>query len=275
MQAGFSAFPGWRIHASREWMHAMRLLLPITFVFAALLPACGQTPAAAEKKPEVKTVSDFKDWKQQDTGPEAKVEIKPELAEPNPAKDAKPVELNADAKKAGVLILKAGAPFCAVKYEGKEELLARTGYEISWDAMRVEGSDFFSALTFPVLKKNSKGEDINASLVTGGWGGWVVGISSVGHQFASENETTRSYEFETGRWYRFTVQVTPQVIRCLIGGKEQFKLDTRDKTLSMHPSEIQKCEPLGFSTYQTTGAIRNVQIRALKDGEVKPDDIPE
>jgi hypothetical protein len=139
----------------------------------------------------------------------------------------------------------------------------------------VEGSDFFSALTFPTLKKNLKGEEVNVSLVTGGWGGWVVGISSVGHQFASENETTRSYEFETGRWYRFTVQVTPQVIRCLIGGKEQLKLDTRDKTLSMHPSEIQKCEPLGFSTYQTTGAIRNVQIRALKDGEVKPDDIPE
>ena len=254
----------------------MRFLLPIAITLSSLLPACGEPPAAAaEKKPEVRTVTDFKEWKQQDTGPEAKTEIKPELAETKPDPAAKPAELNADAKKAGVLVLGKGAPFCAVKYEGKEDILPRKGYEISWDAMRVEGSDFFSALTFPVLRKDDKGKDVCASLVTGGWGGWVVGISSVGHQFASENETTRSYEFVSGRWYRFSLQVTPQVIRCLINGKEQFKLDTRDKVLSMHPSEIQKCEPLGFSTYDTTGALRNVQIRALKDGELIPDELPE
>ena len=65
--------------------------------------------------------------------------------------------------------------------------------------------------------------------------------------------------------------MTPEVIRCLIDGKELFKVDVRDKQLTMHVSEIQSCEPLGFSSYQTTGAIRNVQIRKLKKDEVKPD----
>ena len=44
-------------------------------------------------------------------------------------------------------------------------------YEISLEAMRVEGSDFFCALTFPV------GND-PCSFIVGGWGGGVVGLSS-------------------------------------------------------------------------------------------------
>ena len=48
-------------------------------------------------------------------------------------------------------------------------------------------------------------------------------------------------------------------------------MDVRDKQLSMHPSEIQTCVPLGFASYQTAGAIRNLQIRKLAEGELKPD----
>lgn len=256
-----------------EWSAAMiRYFLSLCCLTACV--ACDEKPAAAvsEKKPAVYTVSDWADWKKQDTGPEAKVEVKAEIAEPNPAKDAKPAALSAEAKKAGVLIIGPGAPFSAVKYEGKADILPREGYEIAWDAMRVEGSDFFAALTFPVGKPEEGKKERCVTLVTGGWGGWVVGISSIGHQFASENESTRSYEFVSGRWYRFTLQVTPEVIRCLIDGKEQFKVDVRDKALTMHPSEIQRCEPLGFASYETKGAIRNLQIRKLEPGELKPDD---
>lgn len=55
-----------------------------------------------------------------------------------------------------MLVLGKGRPFCAVKYEGKEDILPRTGYEISWDAMRVEGSDFFAALLLSA-KPHSRG----------------------------------------------------------------------------------------------------------------------
>lgn len=243
---------------------------------ASLCNACDvKPPDPAKPAPEkkalaVRIISDWSEWKKQDTGPAAKVEVKPDVPETDPPKDVKRAELPAEAKKAGVLILGPGEPFSAVKYEGKEDILPLEGYEISWDGMRVEGSDFFAALTFPVGKKETC-----VSFVTGGWGGWVIGISSIGHQFASENESTRSVEFKNGRWYRFTLQVTPQVIRALMDGKEQFKIDVRDKTLTMHPSEIQTCVPLGFSSYQTTGAIRNVQIRKLAAGELKPDEIPQ
>jgi hypothetical protein len=250
----------------------------------SLCTACGEKPAAPadsaakpapdKKAPEVRIISDWTEWKKQDTGPAAKVEIKKDVPETNPPKDVKRPELSAEAKKAGVLVLGAGEPFSAVKYEGKADILPREGYEIAWDAMRVDGNDFFASLTFPVGKPDKDGKDKCVSLVTGGWGGWVVGISSIGHQFASENESTRSVEFVTGRWYRFTLQVTPDVIRLLLDGKEQFKVDVRDKPLTMHPSEIQRCVPLGFSSYQTTGAIRNLQIRKLAKDELKPDEVP-
>jgi hypothetical protein len=250
----------------------------LTFVCLSTCIACDEkpsVPAAAKKADSVFIVSDWKDWKRQDTGPAAKVEVKAEVPETNPPKDVKRPDLPAEAKQAGVLVLGAGEPFSAVKYEGKENLLPREGYEIAWDAMRVDGMDFFAALTFPVGKPDKDGKDRCVSLVTGGWGGFVVGITAINHQFASENETTRSVEFVTGRWYRFTLQVTPEVIRLLIDGREEFKVDVRDKQLTMHPSEIEKCVPLGFASYMTTGAIRHVQIRKLKDGELKPDGEPQ
>src|SRR5262245_55401841 len=70
--------------------------------------------------------------------------------------------------------------------------LPKMNYEISLEAMRVEGSDFFCALTFPV------NED-PCSLIVGGWGGGVVGLSSLDGQDAANNDTTKYMSFENGR----------------------------------------------------------------------------
>ena len=66
--------------------------------------------------------------------------------------------------------------------------------------MRVEGSDFFVGLTFPV-------RDSHASLIVGGWAGSVVGISSIDGRDASENETTEVMKFKNGQWYKFRLRV--------------------------------------------------------------------
>jgi hypothetical protein len=188
------------------------------------------------------------------------VSVVPDLPETKPVEGRPP--LSAEAQKAGVLVLERGEPFTVVRYEGKAPLLVDE-YEISWDAMRVEGNDFFASLTFPVGSKEQC-----ATFVTGGWGGWTTGISSIGHQFANENETSGSMEFATGRWYTFTLQVNTKCLRGLIDGKEQFKVGLKGKTIGMHPSEITKSMPLGFASYSTKGAIRNVRVRALKAGEL-------
>ena len=71
-------------------------------------------------------------------------------------------------------------------------------YEISLEAMRVSGGDFFCGLTFPVGKDP-------CSFIVGGWGGGVVGLSSVDSEDAAHNETTKYMKFENGRWYRVRV----------------------------------------------------------------------
>ncbi len=62
-------------------------------------------------------------------------------------------------------------------------------YEIRLQAMRVEGSDFFCGVTFPV-------NDTFCSFICGGWGGGVVGISSIDGEDASENDTTKYKKFD-------------------------------------------------------------------------------
>jgi hypothetical protein len=229
-----------------------------------MISAFGQSPgeAAPVANPEAKdwVVADWSEWKLQETAPEAKMEVVAELAEANP-QPGRPA-LGEEAKKAGVLVLGPGEPFAIVKYEGTKPLLV-DNYEISWEAMRVDGSDFFAALTFPVGSAEHC-----ATFVAGGWGGWVTGVSSIQELFANENETTGSMEFQKGRWYGFTLQVNKECLRALIDGKELFKVGLKGKTIGMHPSDIRKSMPLGFASFNTKGAVRNVRIRPLKAGEL-------
>ncbi|MDB6133108.1 MAG: hypothetical protein JWM59_1351 [Verrucomicrobiales bacterium] len=239
------------------------------------LSSCGEkpeVPAAGDSKPAAAagttskgwTVSDWTEWKKQDTGDGEGVTIVKEIPETSPPVPDKRPPLSEEAVKAGVLVLGKGQMLTAVRYEGKHPLLL-TDYEISWQGMRLEGRDFFASMTFPFGSEKTCG-----TFVTGGWGGWTTGITALGHQYANENDTTGSTEFVTGRWYEFTLQVTKDCLRGLIDGKEQFKVAVQGRTVSMHHSEIQKCMPLGFASYDTKGAIRNVRIRPLKAGELVP-----
>ena len=166
----------------------------ILLVVSSMLAAPGQAA-----KPEVKpwVVADWSEWKLQETAPEGKMAVVPEVKETEPVAGRAP--LGEGAKKAGVLLLGPGEPFSIVKYEGKQPLPV-DNYEVRWEAMRVDGSDFFAALTFPVGSAEQC-----ATFVNGGWGGWVTGVSSLNDLFANENETTGSVEFQQGRWYEFTL----------------------------------------------------------------------
>lgn len=90
----------------------------------------------------------------------------------------------------GQIILGTGRPLTGITWAGAE--LPTTNYEVALEAMRVEGRDFFAGVTFPVA-------DSFCSLILGGWGGTVIGLSSINGMDASENETSQSMEFESGR----------------------------------------------------------------------------
>ena len=119
-------------------------------------------------------------------------------------------------------------------------------YEILVKAKRSQGERFFATITFPV-------GDSHCSLVTGGWAGSVVGISSLDGQDASENSTTTLVTFKDNQWYKFRVEVTKDRIRAWVDDKNVVDVDTKDKKISTR-AESELSRPLSVASWQTTGA---------------------
>jgi len=160
--------------------------------------------------------------------------------------------------KDGALVMETGNPMSGVVCTRKD--LPTKDYELTYEAMRLDGSDFFAAATFPV------GTSF-ITLVNGGWGGGVTGLSSLDGADASENETTCGVEYKDRTWYRFRVRVTAEVIAVAIDEKEVIAVSHKDRQVGTR-IETRECQPLGFATYETTGAVRKVEVRPLTPAEV-------
>jgi len=132
----------------------------------------------------------------------------------------------------------------------------KTNYEIRFEAARIEGGDFFAGITFPVANSF-------CSWINGGWGGTVVGLSSLDGEDASDNDTSTIMEFETGRWYSFLLRVTPDRIKGWIDGKVIIDADIQGREVALRPGEIDLNTPLGFATYATVGGLRKLEYRRI------------
>jgi hypothetical protein len=133
--------------------------------------------------------------------------------------------------------------------------LPRMNYEVSLEAMRVDGSDFFCALTFPVGKDH-------CSFIVGGWGGGVVGLSNINSEDASQNETTKYMNFANNKWFRIRVRVVPGKIQAWIDDDAVVDVDTAEKTIGLR-IETESCIPLGLATWNTAAAWKNIQVKKL------------
>ncbi len=151
------------------------------------------------------------------------------------------------------VVLHAGDPMTGITWTGDHP---RINYEIAFEAQRVDGRDFFCGLTFPV-------GDSPCTLILGGWGGTVVGLSSVDGLDASENETRTSMEFEAGQWYRILLRVTDREITAYVDDELVVALETEGRRFSVRP-EVSRSRPLGIATWRTTGALRDLRIRSLE-----------
>lgn len=158
------------------------------------------------------------------------------------------------AVKDGGIVLEMGFDLTGVTWK-KEKTLPRTNYEVTLEAMRVEGSDFFCALTFPVKKDP-------CSLVVGGWGGGVCGLSSIDWMDASENETTTYRSFKNGQWYRIRLRVTDKKIQAWIDDEQIVDQDIVDRKISIR-MELDLSQPFGIACWQTKAALRHIRFRKL------------
>jgi len=156
--------------------------------------------------------------------------------------------------KDGSIIMEMGNDMTGITWAGP---VVKMNYEITLDAKRVTGSDFFCGLTFPV------GEN-PCSLVLGGWGGEVCGLSNLDYYDAANNETTRIVTFETGRWYHVRLRVTPDKIEAWLDDEKLVDVVTTDRKIDIRP-EMDLVKPLGIATWQTAGAVRNIRVKTLTD----------
>lgn len=129
------------------------------------------------------------------------------------------------------------------------------GYEIELEARRVEGNDFFCGLTFPV------GDD-PCSFIVGGWGGAIVGLSSIDGEDAANNQTTLVRAFKTGKWYTVKVRVTKERIECFLDGERVVDQPRKGHTISIRES-VEPSRPLGVATYCTVAELRNLRWRPV------------
>jgi len=132
----------------------------------------------------------------------------------------------------------------------------RSDYEVTLDAKRVAGTDFFCGMTFPVGKSP-------CSLIVGGWGGATVGLSSIDGKDAAENETTSIRNFEKDRWYKIRLLVSDDYIKAWIDTDKVVDFTIGAKKLSIRP-EVDLSRPFGIASWTTTAAIRNIHLRRIE-----------
>jgi len=159
----------------------------------------------------------------------------------------------------GSLVLEMGAELSGVRWKGKTEL-PKIDYEVTLQAKRTMGSDFFCGLTFPF-------KDSHATLILGGWGGSLIGISSLDDFDASENDTGDAYVFEDNKWYDVRLRVTEAKLQVWLDDKMVIDCDLEGRKVSMRFGEIEMSVPFGICTYATTGVIRDVRIKPLSGSE--------
>lgn len=157
----------------------------------------------------------------------------------------------------GQILLGMGGPMTGITVARE---VPQWNYELKLEARRLDGIDFFATTTFPV------GDD-RCSFVTGGWAGTVVGLSCIDYYDASDNITTDFYSFKDKEWYTIRIRVTKAKIECWIGEDKIVDLPIKGKKISIR-DEVDLCNPLGITSYQTVGAVRNIKIRRLTDEEV-------
>ena len=257
--------------AGKRILSCLVLLLSSTLANVALTPAIAQ-----ETSPKPQTES-------------KQTESKPSQSKTDKAKEKaktkwidlkrgwKPIEFGGEGKviiKDGLIQMDFGDPITGVRWTGPIEgddaksgandaklpVLPRDNYELRWECRRDQGFDFLCAFTFPIGKER-------ASLVMGGWGGGITGLSSIDGYDASDNQTTMFKAFDNKKWYSARVRVDSKKVTVWVDDTELFDHPREGHQFDIR-FEMDPCLPFGIANFECDSQVRNVQIRRLAESEI-------
>jgi len=158
----------------------------------------------------------------------------------------------------GCLVIESGVTLSGANYTGKTPTM---NYEVELDAKKIDGSDFFCGLTVPV-------GDSFASLIIGGWGGTLCGISSLDGNDAAGNETAINLSFKKNQWYHIRFRILENRLMAWVDKQNIIDVETTGRAISLR-AEVEPSKPFGLSTFQTTGAFKSIQLRNLTAKEIE------
>ena len=95
------------------------------------------------------------------------------------------------------------------------------------------------------MRLNFPYKESHATLILGGWGGSLIGISSIDDFDASENETGDAYIFEDNQWYDIRLRVTDSEISVWINDEQVIDCEVEGRKVAMRFGEIEMSVPLG------------------------------
>lgn len=242
--------------ASFSAMRAFLVMLVLALAPSSAFSQAGKDSPSAETE---KTIGEKSEKGEQDWRPMAE-KWEParfggdgEIAEEDPKKNSSDPKKTMENSK--LFRLGMGDPLTGIRWTGD---FPKENYEMKFQARRTDGFDFFAAVTFPV-------GDEHCSFVLGGWGGGVVGISSIDGNDASSNETTSYKDFKNDQWYTVKVRVDEKQVLTWIDGAEWANVNRDEHTFDIR-IEMDPCLPVGIANFQCESEIRGLQIRTLKNG---------
>lgn len=150
------------------------------------------------------------------------------------------------------LVLEPGAPLTGGTFD---VMLPKERYELQFEAQRLSGIDFFCGLTFPT----ERGE---LTLVLGGWGGTVCGLSSLDGSDASDNETRTLRHFPNAREVEVRIRVDGDEVGVWLDGAPFLSAHLAGKQVAVR-AEVEPCRPFGFCCYLVTAKLSRVRWRPL------------
>ena len=157
------------------------------------------------------------------------------------------------------VVLPQTAWLSGMTYDGD---VPRTPYRLEVEATRRYGSDFFLGVTFPV-------RDSHLTLVLGGWGGAVSGLSCIDGKDASDNDTRTSRYFPNGKRQTVVIDVADDRIVATVNGEGVVdRALAAAEELSLR-TEVIESRPLGLAAFATSTTVHSVRVRPLSPGSIQ------
>ncbi|NQT85178.1 DUF1080 domain-containing protein, partial [bacterium] len=154
----------------------------------------------------------------------------------------------------GAINIGGGHPLSGIAWRGD---FPKDDYEVLIEGMRVGRGQDFCTLVMPV-------GDALTTFHVGAHGGGHVGFHSVnGKRLEDGNASTKQVPFQGGQWYRIRVRVARDRLAAWLDDEPLFDLDRKENHVDWTWDIFHVARPFGITTWETSSAIRSIQMRRL------------